>query len=375
MSRYARALALASSLVCVAVLSLAATAQALPAKFWGVVPQAAPTTPQLQKLSVGGVESIRVPIEWGAVQRVKNGPVDWSHFDTIVEHAALNGIDVLPTVSGAPIWAVPSVSVPGGAGSKAPAHLPAEGAAGVAWKRLLAQAVERYGPGGAFWAGHPTVPAQPIRAWQIYNEPNFKYFVARPNPTEYGQLVKISSAAIKAVDPGAQVLLAGLFSRPKGARTASGKHKSVNWWASDFLTKMYKTNPGIKSRFSGASLHPYAIYSREIPGLVEELREVLAANRDAAKGLWITELGWSSKAPTRTNLFAKGVGGQARELKASFTQLRANQVKWRLKRVYWFSVDDAGGVCNFCDGSGLFSDGFVPKKSWYEYVKFAGGTP
>ena len=40
----------------------------------------------------------------------------------------------------------------------------------------------------------------------------------------------------------------------------------------------------------------------------------------------------------------------------------------------WFSVDDRKEVCNFCDGTGLFGDGFVPKPSWPAYVKFAGGT-
>ncbi len=29
-------------------------------------------------------------------------------------------------------------------------------------------------------------------------------------------------------------------------------------------------------------------------------------------------------------------------------------MKWKLQRVYWFSVDDQAGACNFCDGSGLF---------------------
>ena len=138
---------------------------------------------------------------------------------------------------------------------------------------------------------------------------------------------------------------------------------------------MYRTNRGIKSRFDGVALHPYAIYAREIPGLIDELRSVLSANRDAAKGLWITELGWSSQKPTQSNLFAKGVSGQAQQLRSAFNALRKNQAKWRIKRVYWFSVDDASGVCNFCDGSGLFGEGFKPKKAWYSFVKFAGGTP
>lgn len=375
MSRYTRALTLALSISCVAVLTMAASAQALPGKFWGVVPQATPSSEQMQRLGDGGVESLRIPIEWGSIQKDRGGPIDWAGFDVLVERATLSGIDVLPTVSGVPTWAVRSISVPGGGGSKAPARLPASGAAAGAWKNLLTEAVERYGPNGDFWATHPALPVRPIRAWQIYNEPNFKYFVAKPNPAEYGKLVKISHAALKRADPGAQVILAGLFARPKGARTASGKHKSVNWWASDFLNRMYRTNPGIKSRFNAVSLHPYSGSAREVPGMIEEVRELLSDNRDAAKSLWVTELSWSSQAQTRSNIFAKGVAGQARELTTAFRTLRAKAAKWKVKRVYWFSVDDQEGVCNFCNGSGLFGDGFVPKKAWYSYVRFAGGTP
>ena len=36
---------------------------------------------------------------------------------------------------------------------------------------------------------------------------------------------------------------------------------------------------------------------------------------------------------------------------------------------------DALETCNFCNGSGLFKKGFIPKKSWTEFVKFTGGTP
>jgi hypothetical protein len=75
------------------------------------------------------------------------------------------------------------------------------------------------------------------------------------------------------------------------------------------------------------------------------------------------------------NVFAKGVGGQATQLKGAFTVLKGKAQKWKLKQVYWFSVDDHAGTCNFCDGSGLFADGFVAKKSWPAYVRFAGGTP
>lgn len=361
--------------VTVVFAAFASAAQALPAGFWGVVPQSSLTTEQFQRLSRGGVESIRIPIGWQSVQPTKGGEFDWSGFDNQIEEAAKAGIKVLPFLSGAPEWAVPYRSVPGAGGLEAPAHLPVTGAGRTGWIAFLTAAAARYGPTGSFWSEHPSVPKRPIREWQIWNEPNFKYFIAKPNPTEYGQLVKISSTALKAADPGAKVILAGLFARPKGARTKAGKHKSLNWYASDFINKMYRTTPGIKSRFDGVALHPYTIFARELPGVIEEFRHYLSLNHDGGKGLWITELGWSSGKASSSNKFAKGPSGQARELRTAFTKLRNKQVAWKLKSVFWFSVDDAPGACNFCDGSGLFGEGFKPKPAWNAYVKFAGGTP
>ena len=367
--------ALVAALALIVALALASSAQALPGKFWGVVPQSDLTTEQFQRLGQGGVASIRLPIDWGALQPQSGGPIEWSGVDRTVEKAAIAGIDVLPTINGAPSWAVPNVRVAGGGGSKAPARLPVSGGAAGGWKSLLGQAVARYGPNGTFWAARPNLPPVPIRTWQIWNEPNFKYFVAKPNPIEYGKLVKISHAALKSVDPGARVVLAGLFARPKGARTASGKHKSLNWYASDFVERMYATNAGIKSRFDGVSLHPYSYFAHELTGVIEELRGVLVEHRDSAAGLWVTELGWSSGKPTPSNLFAKGPAGQARQLSTSFSLLRNKQRKWRIQQVYWFSVDDMEGACNLCSGSGLFAPGFIAKKAWFTYVRFAGGTP
>jgi hypothetical protein len=354
----------------------ASAAQALPVGFWGIVPQNSLSSEQMQRLGQGGVQSLRISIGWSSVQPTQGGAFNWNGFDGQIEEAAKAGIKVLPFLTGAPEWAVPAAKVPGAGGLEAPAHLPVGGAAGSGWAAFLTAAVARYGPTGSFWSEHPGVPKRPIREWQIWNEPNFKYFVAKPNPAEYGRLVKSSFTALRAADPGAQVVLAGLFARPKGARDGrTGKHKSLNWFASDFIDAMYKKNPGIKSKFQGAALHPYTIFARELPEVTTEFRHYLQINGDGAKKLLITELGWSSGAKSSGNLFAKGPAGQAKELKTAFTQVRANQAKWKLKSVYWFSVDDQPGACNFCDGSGLFGTGFVPKPAWYSYVKFAGGTP
>jgi hypothetical protein len=366
------------AVLAVALLGLmawAGSASALPVKFWGVVPQSVPSEEHFQRLQRGGVKTMRVPLDWGGVQQGgKTVPLGLSGFDVIVERAAKANIEVLPFLTGAPNWAVPSVFVPGDRNAKAPAHLPASGTAATYWKKFVTAAVARYGSTGSFWAENPAVPKRPIKVWQIWNEENFKYFVAHPNPAEYGRLVKLSYTAIKSVDPTAQLLLGGMFALPKGCRNP--RPKSI--CAVDFLEQMYKKTPGIKTKFNAVALHPYTGRYQLLAPEIEEFRDVLAANKDGAKGLWITELGWSSQPPPANpfaNIFAKGVNGQAAQLEGAFSLLSAKQAKWKLQRVYWFSVDDQPGTCNFCDGSGLFAHGFVPKKSWFAYVKFAGGTP
>ena len=369
-----------TAVLAVAMLGLAlfaAAAQAVPTTFWGVVPQATPSQEQFQRLRRGGVDSTRIAIDWGAVQPARGGAFNWAGTDGVVAKAANAGIEVLPFLNGAPSWAVPSVWVPGSNHTvKAPDHLPAAGTAAGAWSNFVKGAVARYGPNGTFWAENPTVPVRPIRTWQIWNEQNFKYFVARPNPAEYGRLVKLSYTALKASDAGAKLVLGGMFSRPKGGKSMKEKPKRT-YFASDFLDQMYETTPGIKSKFNGVALHPYTGRYQELTEEIEEFRAVQRANGDAGKGLWITELGWSAGFPNAANGrngFEKGPSGQAKQLKGAFSLLEAHQAKWNLKQVFWFSVDDRPGACNFCDGSGLFGPGFVARPSWKAYVKFAGGV-
>jgi polysaccharide biosynthesis protein PslG len=364
----------AAAVVAAALATNAAAAEALPTTFWGVVPQATPTPEQLQRLKRGGVGTVRIPVVWPAVQPTRNSPLVWSGVDSQVENAVRAGIGVLPFLAGAPTWAVPSVWVPGsGHALKAPRNLPAAGAAAAGWSSFVKAAVARYGPGGSFWAERPNLPPHPIRAWQIWNEENFEYFVARPNPAEYGRLVNLSSSAIRGVDPGARVVLGGLFARPQEAEFK--RKPPLAYFATDFLEQMYERTPGIKSKFQGVALHPYTSNFKRLTPYIEDVRTVLKANHDAGKGLWITELGWSSQRPAPNNSFAKGRQGQATQLKGAFNLLRNNRSRWHLQQVDWFSVDDQRGACNFCDGSGLFGEGFVPKPAWFAFTHFTGGRP
>ena len=355
-------------------MATAPAASALPGDFWGVSPQGTPSVEQFQRLRVGGVDSVRIPISWSAVQPENGAEANFNGPDQLVSGAAAAGIEVLPFVYDAPSWAVAPARVPGSR-AKAPKTLPVKtGAQRTAWASFLKLAVGRYGPGGSFWKANPALPESPIRTWQIWNEENFKYFVVRPSPSDYGKLIDVSYAALRSVDPGTKLILGGMFAEPREAQFKSKPPQA--YFATDFLEGVYKTTPGVKGKFSGVALHPYTSNYQRLTPDIEAFRRILKENHDAGKKLWITEIGWSSEPPDPAHdAFAKGPAGQATQLKGAFSLFRNKAAKWKLQRIYWFSVDDQADSCNFCGGSGLFGEGFVPKKSWFAYVKFAGGRP
>lgn len=368
-----RAWAAAVVVALTGVAAMAPTAAALPGDFWGVSPQATPSVEQFQRLRAGGVDSVRIPIPWSSVQPTSSADANFTNVDALVSGAAAAGLNVLPFIYDAPPWAVTPARVPGSTAS-APKTLPVKtGAQRSAWSNFLKLVVARYGPSGSFWAANPGLPAVPIRTWQIWNEENFKYFVVRPSPSDYGKLINVSYAAVKSVDPGAKLILGGMFARPKEAEY-KGKPPQA-YFATDFLDQLYTSTPGVRKKFVGVALHPYTTKYQQLTPDIEEFLTVLKANHDAGKKLWITEIGWSSEPHSAGDSFAKGPAGQATQLKGAFSLFKSKAVKWKLQRIYWFSVDDQPGSCNFCGGSGLFGSGFVAKKSWFEFVKFAGGTP
>jgi hypothetical protein len=209
----------------------------------------------------------------------------------------------------------------------------------------------------------------PIKTWQVWNEANFFYFAYPVSPFEYAKLLKLSTPVIKKAEPGAKVILTGLFGRP----TAGAKRGMP---AAQFLEGIYKV-PGIKSYFDGVALHPYAVDSEELEEIVEELHEVTVKAHDHVP-LYITEMGWGSQNDFHIDAFEHGVRGQVEELKAAYKYLLENRTRLDLKQVYWFSWKDLPESCAFCDSVGFFkgnSTRFIAKPAWRAFVQITGGKP
>jgi hypothetical protein len=353
--------------------------------FFGVVPQTVVTEKDLEYMKAGGVEAIRWPMLWGAIQPTKRGGYEWAVFDPIVEEAARQGISVLPFILATPHWL-----------TKKETTLPINTARQrKVYVEFLKAAVKRYGPGGQFWIEHapatiraeqkkekagpdyelpgaqlkPIAKPMPIKTWQIWNEANFFYFAYPVSPTDYARLLKLSTPAIKAVEPSAKVILTGLFGRP----TAGAKRGMP---AAKFLEAIYKF-PGIQRYFDGVALHPYAIDSEELEEIVEEVHAVTVAAHDRVP-LYITEMGWGSQNDFHIDAFEHGVRGQVEELKKAYAFLLANRARLDLKQVYWFSWKDLPESCAFCDSVGFFKSNpvkFEPKPAWRAFVQITGGRP
>jgi polysaccharide biosynthesis protein PslG len=325
----------------------AAAKPALPREFFGMVPQATPTSRDFTRMG-GVVGTLRIPVEWGGVEP-RPGSYDFGSLDETVGQAADAGIRVLPFVYGSPAWL-----------SGDPARPPLQSArARRAWTELLRTLVRRYGSDGSLWQGRART--MPIRRWQIWNEPNYLLFWhPRPQPARYAQLLRISARTIRRDDPGATIVAAGVAPVEAG----------ITPWA--FLRRLYEV-PGVRRDFDVVALHPYAPYVGWVKTQIRFVREVMVEAGDGATPLQLTELGVASDAAFR-NPFDKGRAGQATFLRKAFALTLHNRRRWHLAGVDWFTWQDSTAAdphCVFCQYGGLFDAGGMPKPAWGAFRRIA----
>ena len=318
------------------------SAGAVPREFFGVS-AVAPSSDDFARMGAARVGTYRLLLHWPSVQQSRHAPYDWSAPDHEIANAARHGIRPLVFVSSSPKFA-------GATPQTAPLG---SGDARNEWKRFLAAAVSRYGPGGEFWQQNPTIPRRPVRVWQVWNEQNAGHFFAAPSPRRYAKLLRLSSKAIRRADPRADVLLGGMFGYPNG---------NGSIYMRDYLKRLYRVR-GIRSKFDGVALHPYAATPDQLRYQVVRARRIMNRNRDKDTPIWITEIGWSTDGPSGWPLVTNK-DGQAQRLRQTFKLLARKRHRWGIKRVVWFAWRDfEQDVCRWCGGAGLVALNGNPKPS------------
>ena len=344
-----------------------AAAQAKPPKtFYGVTPQAQVGAYELERMGLGRVGTLRVSIPWAALdQSAVPGDTDWSLIDQLVGSSAQVGIQVLPVFDNVPTW----VAQLDNCKSACYRHAPRGELSLMAWRDFLRSAVQRYGPEGSYWVQHPEVPKKAIRAWQIWNEQNSaQYFSPKPDADVYANLVAEASGVIKEEDPGAKVVLGGMFATPMGE---AGNPRDRSWV---YLRRLYRAGAG--AHFDGVAVHPYSRTMKQVRQQVQLMRTEMKRARDRGASLWVTEIGWSSQ---RGSYYLEvGKKPQARLLRKSFRYFTRQRKRLNIKTVSWFSWRDTPPefeLCIWCPSSGLFTrDGFAPKPAWRAFTRFTRGS-
>lgn len=331
-----------------------AAARPAPPGFVGISPQSPDTNADFELMERAGIRSVRLPVGWAGIEPDASDRYDphWGWLDNEVELAAKHGIRVFPFVWGSPEWVAPLPSAE-------PVESPWQREA---WLAFLHRAVDRYGPEGEFWEEHPELPPLPFRHWEIWNEENIVTFSHRPSAERFAKLIRISGGLIHRLDPGAKVLIGGLFGRP--LQTPPNIHSG------EFLSRIYRARR-VKRHFDGVALHPYVADADAMQPQIVNLRRVMRVHRDAATPLYVTELGWGSD--SFESRWERGPRGQARELNRAFELLTGNRARWRIGGVWWFSWTDQAGACQFCDSAGLLTAAREAKPAWYSFNEWTGG--
>lgn len=279
---------------------------------------------ELARQAATGAGLVREPLDWNAVER-SPGQYDWSRFDAVVRAANARGVTVLPI-----IWNPPAFRSSKPAGStKSGMWPPANPQDMAAFARL---AVWRYGPLGSLWClrigpiGLPLCDKsyRPIRAWQVWNEPDYpSFWPAGPDPGGYAALLRATAGAIRGSDPGAEIVLGGLSIRA----TVQGA----------YLDRLYAT--GAVSVVDTLAIHPYGRSVGAVLDRVAELRQIADAHGDAAKPLRVTEYGWATGGkPSLDQVVDEPC--QAALINAATLALAARRDAWKLRGIVAFNWND-----------------------------------
>jgi hypothetical protein len=317
--------------------------------FYGVLAgEPLPSDSEIDRLGGAKVGTLRINLAWGSVQHSPDTGYDWDHYDSVIGDAAKNGIRILATVYSSPTWAEPTP------------EYPPLGPALPKFQDFVRAAVERYGPSGSFWKDNPNVPKLPIATWQLWNEANSQYFwKPAPDVGQYVTLLRAFSSAVKGVDPGAEILLTGLFPRPPAGGPL----------AEDFVAEIYGS--GGRGFFDAVAVHPYAANPQDALATVERSRQVMDHFGDSKVPIWVTEIGWASGgAPSGVTV---GPARQAEYLTQAFQLLGDARERLNIQGVVWYSLNDQPGPI-WVGHCGLFNLDGTPKPSWDALVHLTGGS-
>lgn len=263
-----------------------------------------------------GVGLIRQTFRWDEIE-LTPGYYDFSVYDRLVAAAARHRIKIMPIVFAPPAF---RSGAPAGYSDRF-TYPPRSNDEMGAFTAVL---VKRYGPGGSFWASHPETPYLPIHSWQIWNEPNLKYYwPGGPDPRAYTAMLWAASAAIRSVDPGAEIVTAGMPDSNKGTPLLK------------FVQGMYKA--GARKAFNTLAVNLYGTPDQMLER-TKLVRQLMDQQHHSKGRIRVTEIGWATAGPK--GKYTVGMKEQARRVQTVLKGFAKQRGKLGVSGIVYFNWKD-----------------------------------
>jgi len=282
-------------LISLGLLGLGATGQLLRARWQGTIAGFPPPIPwsgeprvglnvplfgrrpeerrrDLEQIQALGIPRIRVFFPWSAIQPEKDR-WDWTEADQVMAEVRAAGLELVAVLGDSPGWAARR------RGPMAPPLDPAD------FARFAGAFAARYGR----W----------VRFYQIWDEPNLTlgWGGGLPDPPAYVAMLQQAAVAIRAADPDAVIVLAGL-----APTVERGPWNLADWL---FLEQLYQL--GAREFFDIVAAKPYGFDTGPDDRRVDPevlnfsrailLREVMVRYGDERKPIWASHWGWNALPP------------------------------------------------------------------------------
>jgi LysM repeat protein len=238
------------------------------------------------QISSLGMRWVKQQVNWRDFEPTK-GQIDFTTLDQIVNTLRAGNLNILFTVTTSPAWARSYKAEDG-----PPDNLADYGA-------FVGALAARY--------------AGQVQAYEIWSDPNIRLYWSCSNSlqdmsycgTKYIDLLRVSYQAVKAADPAAVVVSAGLA--PNGYNDINGISDRV------FLTELYKQ--GLADVSDAVGAHPdgwanppdatccnppegvtshYESPTFYFRNTLNDYRQIMVNSGDSSTAIWVTRFGWGS---------------------------------------------------------------------------------
>ena len=225
---------------------------------------------------------VKQNVGWRDVEGAAKGAFNWYFTDRIIGDAEERGLKVIFRLDSEPVWAVPPEGVRSHNGP--PEHASDFG-------DFCHALAERY-PGR-------------VAAYQVWNEPNLarEWGGWKPDAAAYVDLLRACYVGVKAADPDALIVSAGL------APTGTGLPEAIP--DADYLVQMYEAGAAPFFDVLGLNAPGYKAPPEIPPGQamaieayggqrffcfrhVEDMRQIMVDYGDADKQVAVLEMGWTT---------------------------------------------------------------------------------